>query len=47
MQAKWEAQIVIVPQKNETNQFYVDYLWFNAISIQDSYPVNCVDKCIN
>lgn len=44
---KWASAIVSVHRKDRTIRLSVAYHKLNSATIQDSYTIPCVDKCIN
>ena len=42
----WASPVVLVPKKDGTLQFCVDYQQLNAITSKDSYPLPCIDKTL-
>ena len=45
--AEWASPVVFVPRKDGTMQFCVEYRKLNAVTVRDSYPLPCMDECID
>jgi len=45
--SEWSFLVVLVPKKNGTLRFCVDYRLLNAVSKRDSYPLPRMDECID
>lgn len=43
----WLAPILFAPRKGGSLPFCVDYRRLTAVTKRDSYPIPCMDKCIN
>lgn len=46
-QSKLAGPIVLVPRKDGTFRFCLDYRHLNAAAILDTYPLPCMDNCID
>ena len=46
-QSEWASPVVLVPKKDGTLRFCVDYRRLNAMSVRDSYPLPRMDECID
>lgn len=46
-QTGWASPIVLIPQKEETLRNCVNYRKLNAGKIEDSYPIPCMDTCLD
>jgi len=44
---EWGFHVVLVPKKDSTLRFCVDYRLLNAVSKRDSYPLPRLDECID
>jgi len=44
---EWGFPVVLVPKKDGTLRFCVDYRLLNALSKRDSYPLPRMDECID
>ena len=44
---EWASPIVLVPKKDRTTTFCVDYRWLNEVSRFDAYPMPRVDDIID
>ncbi len=45
--SEWASPIVIVPEKDVTTRFCVDYRRLNAITVSDCYPLPQMDDCLD
>jgi len=45
--SEWGFPVVLVPKKDGTLRFCVDYRLLNAVSKRDSYPLPRMDECID
>ncbi len=43
----WASGIVLVPKKDGTVRFCVDYRILNALTVKDSYPLPRIDECLD
>lgn len=46
-QTEWAAPILFVPKKDATFRFWEDYCKQDAVAKRDSYPILCMDECID
>lgn len=46
-QTEVASSIILVPKKDGTPQFYVDYRHLNGATIQDTYPLPFTDDCVD
>ena len=46
-QSEWASPVVIVPKKDGTHSFCVDYRELNAVTVWDSYPSPRMDEYID
>eukprot|EP00170_Pyropia_yezoensis_P001204 contig_5367_g1208 len=44
---RWGAPVVIVPKKDQTTRFCIDYRRLNLVTKKDSYPIPRMDECID
>lgn len=44
---EWASAIVILPKKDGSLRFCVDYRRLNAVTVRDSYPIPRMDECID
>eukprot|EP00170_Pyropia_yezoensis_P003740 contig_15708_g3751 len=45
--SEWGAPVVIVPKKDQTPRFCIDYRRLNLVTKKDSYPSPRMDECID
>jgi len=45
--SEWGFPVVLVPKKDGTLRFCVEYRLLNAVSERDSYPLPRMDECID
>lgn len=45
--SEWSSPVVVVPKKNGTPRFCVDYLRLNAVTKKDTYPIPRMDDCLD
>jgi len=45
--SEWGFPVVLIPKKDGTLRFCVDYRMLNAVSKRDSYPLPRMDECID
>ena len=45
--SEWAGPVVLVPKKDGTLRFCVEYWRLNALTRRDSYPIPRMDECIN
>ena len=43
----WSSRVVLVPKKDGTSHFRVDYRQLNGVSRKDVYPLPCVDDILD
>ncbi len=43
----WSSPIVIVPKKDETTRFCVDYRKLNSVTVSNTYPLPRMDDCLD
>lgn len=43
---EWESPLVLVPKKEGTLNFFVEYRKLNSVTIRDSYPIQRMDEWI-
>ena len=46
-QSEWASPVVIVPKKDGTHRFCVDFRKLNAVTVRDSYPLPRMDEYID
>lgn len=44
---KWALLIVFVLKKDESFRFSVEYRRLNTVTVRDSYPIPCMEDCID
>jgi Reverse transcriptase (RNA-dependent DNA polymerase) len=45
--SEWASPIVLVAKPDGSTRFCVDYRKLNSITVRDSYPLPCMDECID
>jgi len=45
--SEWASPVVVVPKKEGSPRFWVDYRRLNAVTKKDSYPIPRMEDCIN
>ena len=46
-QSEWASPVLLVPKKDGTMRFCVDFRRLNSITIPDTYPLPRMDDCID
>jgi len=45
--SEWASPVVVVPKKDESPRFCVDFRRLNAVTKKDSYPIPRMEDCID
>ena len=46
-QSEWASPVVVVPKKDGTPRFCIDYRRLNAVTVKDASPIPPMDECID
>ena len=45
--SEWASPILLIPKSDGSMRFFVDYRRLNELTVQDSYPLLCMEDCLD